>query len=61
MRRYARQLGVKVETLTDSPLTPGTPAQPVLLIASEPGNAGDEGTLITDPSNKWIMVKAQSD
>jgi hypothetical protein len=60
MKGYARQLGVEVQTLTDSPLTPGTPAQPVLFIANEP-EGGGYGTLITDPSGKWIMVKTQSD
>jgi len=60
MKGYARQLGVEVQTLTDSPLTPGTPAQPVLFIANEP-EGGGYGTLINDPSGKWIMVKTQSD
>ena len=60
MKGYARQLGVEVQTLTDSPLTPGTPAQPVLFIANEP-EGGGYGTLMTDPSGKWIMVKTQSD
>lgn len=62
MKGYARQLGADatVQRLTNSPLTPGTPAQPVLFISNEP-EGGGYATLITDPSGKWIMVQAQSD